>query len=188
MNLTGKIVGIATNFLTKKFELTISVNEPDSLTKGYEELQDVELLDIRIEKHRKKRSLDANAYFHVLVCKLADKLRISKARCKNMMICRYGQPLFADSEGEEVRMVTLTTNIPVSQMWEIEVAHCMPYETLIDESGEELIRYRVYRGSHTYDTREMSILIDGIVSECKEQGIETMPPDELERMLQRWKA
>ena len=89
MNLTGKIVGISTNFLTKKFELTVAVNEADNLTNGYEELKDAPLLDIRIKKYRQRRSLDANAYFHVLVDKLADKLGISKPRCKNLMIGRW---------------------------------------------------------------------------------------------------
>ena len=49
--------------------------------------------------------------------------------------------------------------------------------------------YRVYvvmRGSHTYDTKEMSRLIDGTVQEAKEHGIETLPPDELERMMSTW--
>lgn len=38
-------------------------------------------------------------------------------------------------------------------------------------------------GSSTYDTKEMSELINGLVTECKEQGIETLPPDELARMM-----
>ena len=51
--------------------------------------------------------------------------------------------------------------------------------------------YRVYlllRGSHTYNTEEMSILIDGTVQDAKEQGIETATPDELERMKQQWRV
>lgn len=46
--------------------------------------------------------------------------------------------------------------------------------------------YRTYvmlKGSSDYDTREMSELIDGLVSECKECGIETATPEELQRML-----
>ena len=39
------------------------------------------------------------------------------------------------------------------------------------------------KGSSEYDTKEMSHLIDGLVSECKEMGIETLPPEELERMM-----
>lgn len=43
------------------------------------------------------------------------------------------------------------------------------------------------RGSHTYDTKEMSRLIDGTVEEAKELGIETLTPDQVERMKQAWK-
>ena len=185
MNLTGKIVGICTNFITKKFELTVSVNESNNLTDGYEELKNAELLDIKIVKHRKRRSLDANAYFHVLVSKLADKLRISKPRCKNIMIGRYGQPFYIDEA--ETEEAVIKTNIPVSQMLENETVHCMPCGQKY-ENGKEIVFYKVFRGSSTYDTREMSILIDGTVSECKDLGIETLPPDELERMLKSWKA
>lgn len=49
MNLTGKIAGLSTNFLTKKFELTLAVNEAEHLEIGYEELKDAALLDIRIK-------------------------------------------------------------------------------------------------------------------------------------------
>lgn len=182
MNLTGRIVGITTNFLTKKFEMTIEVNEDHVLTTEYEELKDTELLDIRIKKYRKKRSLDANAYFHVLVDKLADKLRISKVRCKNIMIGRYGQPFLLDETTEAV----IKTNIPVSQMLESETVHCMPCGCR-NEGEQEVVFYKVFRGSSTYNTKEMSILIEGVVDECKEQGIETMTPAELDRMLSKWK-
>lgn len=185
MDLTGNISDIKTNYLTKKFELTVTVNEPDELTRGYEELKSSDLLDIRIRTHRKRRSLDANAYFHVLVGKLADAMRISKPRCKNLMIGRYGQPFYID-EGE-TQAAVIKTNIPESSMLEDGTVHCYPCGRRM-EHGAEVIFYRVMRGSSSYDTREMSILIDGVVEECKELQIETLPPDELERMLSKWKA
>ena len=48
------------------------------------------------------------------------------------------------------------------------------------------IQLQCYFGSSTYNTKEMSVLIDGIVYEAKELGIETLPPDELERMKVEW--
>lgn len=63
MNLTGKIVGISTNFLTKKFELTVAVNEADNLTNGYEELKDAPLLDIRIKKIQAAQELGCQCLF-----------------------------------------------------------------------------------------------------------------------------
>lgn len=185
MNLTGRIAGLSTNFLTKKFELTLAVNEADHLENGYEELKDVELLDIRIKKYRRRRSLDANAYFHVLVDKLADRLGLSKPWCKNLMIGRYGQPFYIDED--ETAEAVIKTNIPVAQMMENESVHCMPCGSKT-EDGKELVFYKIFRGSSTYDTKEMSLLIDGTVGECKEQGIETLTPEELERMLAKWRA
>ena len=48
------------------------------------------------------------------------------------------------------------------------------------------IRARIFKGSSEYDTREMSVLIDGVISEAKELDIETLPPHEIERMKQKW--
>ena len=39
------------------------------------------------------------------------------------------------------------------------------------------------RGSSTYNTREMSVLIDGVVTEAKELGIETLTPDQIKEMM-----
>lgn len=183
MELTGSIKGISSDYLTKKFQISLEINEEKRLIEGYSALKDVNLLDISIKKHRKRRSLNANAYFHVLVSKLADCLGISKVRCKNMMVGRYGQPFILDNGAEAV----IKTNIPASHMLENETVHCMPCGSKT-EDGKEYVYYKVFRGSSTYDTKEMSILVDGVVSECQEQGIETLPPAELERMLKMWKV
>ena len=52
--------------------------------------------------------------------------------------------------------------------------------------GCEWVRFAFMRGSHTYSTEEMARLIDGTVQEAKDLGIETLTPDELERMKQLW--
>ena len=44
----------------------------------------------------------------------------------------------------------------------------------------------LYYGSSTYDTAQMSRLIDLIVQDCREQGIETLPPDKLAGMMEEW--
>lgn len=48
-------------------------------------------------------------------------------------------------------------------------------------------QYAKLKGTSEYDTKEMSRFIDGIVSEAKELGIETLPPDEVARMKREWK-
>lgn len=137
-------------------------------------------LTIVLKPYKARRSLDANAYFHVLCSRLADALGLSMSRVKNELITSYGQPDEIDGE-----MVVIKTNLPVDVMMEQELLHCRACRTEI-QNGREVVFYRVYRGSHTYNTAEMSKLIDGTILECKEQGIETIPPEELRRMMERW--
>jgi hypothetical protein len=54
--------------------------------------------------------------------------------------------------------------------------------------GKEFTHYKIYKGSSEYTTLEMAVLIDGIVSEAKELGIETIPPKEIERLKTMWRA
>lgn len=74
--------------------------------------------------------------------------------------------------------------------WEkLDTIHLRPTTaTRILDDGKLYRVYIVMRGSHTYDTKEMSTLIDGVVQEAKELGIETMTPDEIERMKAAWQG
>lgn len=175
MTFTGKITQISKDFETKGILVTLLLD--DVPVQELQELKRHDSISVSIRKWREKRSKDANAYFHVLVGKLADCIGISKARCKNILITRYGQPDFI---GE--KPVVIKTNIPIVDMLEQEMLHCIACGCEI-QNGDEIIFYRVFRGSHTYNTKEMSLLIDGTVMECKEQGIETLPPAEIERMM-----
>ena len=132
-------------------------------------------IDIDIKEHKEKRSLNANAYFHVLVDQLRQKLKISFAACKNQLITSYGQIEYLDDVPAIIK-----TNIEPERMRESESLHCFPIA--VKEVEEGAYWYRLYRGTHTYDSREMAMLIDGTIEECKEQGIETMTPNELERL------
>ena len=177
MELTGRAVGASLDFDSNRFRITFEVNENDVVKAEYDKLKSYDKLKIKAVRYTQRRSLDANAYFHVLVGKIADALTISKAKAKNVLICKYGQPqLLPDGN-----IMVYKTNAPEEFMLEQESMHCIPvkYE-------ENATFYKVYRGSHTYDTKEMSVLIDGTVADAKELGIETATPDELERMKQEW--
>ena len=139
--------------------------------------------DLEEHKEKKRRSLDSNAYFHVLCDKLRQKLGISMARCKNHLIADYGQVLYIE---EGVPMI-YKTNAPEDYMIELETLHTKCVK-VTEENDKPVFFYRVYRGSHTYDTAEMTKLIQGTVEECKAQGIETATPEEIEHMQSLWKA
>lgn len=164
------------DYSKKQWLITFEVDATPSV---YDQTKD-RPLDIDIKEHRKKRSLSANAYFHALVGKIADVLKVSHTEIHNKMIADYGQ------YDEEVGHVILKDSIP----WEkLENIHVKPTtNTRVLDDGQLYRVYLVMRGSHTYDTKEMARLIDGVVSEAKELGIETLSPDELERLKQQWKA
>ena len=82
--MNGKILDIVQTF-DKKFRVTFEVDAVDEIN-GLE--GDV---SINVKKVRGKRSLNANAYFHLLVGKIAEKNRTSKAFTKNLLMARYGQ-------------------------------------------------------------------------------------------------
>ena len=119
----------------------------------------------------KKRSINANDFAWSLTDKLSDKLvlagvKLSKEECHAEMIFRYGQVLL-DENGERVVYSTKQG---------IKMTDFFPYAKPIGESklnGETFTHYLIYRGSKTYDTREFSIFLSGIIAECKEQGIDT---------------
>ena len=176
METTGKIKDITKDWLTEKLIVSFLI---DTLPSDIEELQGGGALDITAKRHRNKRSLNANAYFHVLANKIATKCGESITERKNSLIAEYGQI------DEFVKTIILDDAID----WrKIEALHLRPTKaTRVLDNGR---RYRVYcvmRGSSTYDTAEMAHLIDGTVEAAKELGIETLTPDELLRMKAAWK-
>lgn len=138
--------------------------------------------DIEPHKERKGRSLNANSYFHVLVQKLAQAQNppISLAKCKNMMIAAYGQPEYIDGQ-----QAIIKSNVPQEKMQEIEYLHTALVK-ISEENGTECYFYRIYRGSHTYNTEEMQKLIAGTVQECQDAGVETATPAEVQKMIEVW--
>ena len=179
MEFTGKIESVVKDWNTKKFNITFSVEE-GSVENEIDNLMGCKL-SIKAVKYREKRSLNANAYFHVLVGKIAEAKTISKARAKNELITRYGQPELLEDGSELI----YKTNAPVEYMQELETIHSIPVK-FSEENGKEVVFYKLYRGSHTYNSYEMSKLIEGTVADAKEYDIETLSPEELDRMMKQY--
>ena len=176
MKARGELTGLSMDYLTKKAVVTFTVAADPADIETYKGKD----LDIEFKIHRNKRSLNANAYFHVLCGKMANKVGRSMSYVKNNMISSYGQVLIINDE-----QMVMKSNIPPEIMEEQEILH-----TKLAKVGAEpkTYFYRIYRGSSTYNTEEMSKLIDGTVMEAKQLGIETMTPDQLRRMLASWEA
>ena len=179
MDCTGKLKSITRNWMTGRWEVTFEVNE--DITGGIDSIKD-KPLSITAKISRKKRSLDANAYYWVLCGRLAEALHISKSRCHNIMLARYGQLEVLD--GHLVYVVVPDTPDGAEKAMEADTYHIKPTSEVQAGADGTLFRtYKMLRGSSDYDTREMSELINGLVTECKQVGIETLTPAQIDEMM-----
>ena len=174
MQAVGIAYGVARDLSSGRLLVTFSIDANDiELPEG--------LLDITAEKHRKKRSLNANSYFHVLVQKIASAIGASNTEVKNRLIRDYGAFDYIDGSIPTIRMNAVFED----DMLKREDMHFKPIGREWANDREQVI-FALMRGSHTYDTEEMARLIDGTVSEAKELGIETITPEQIERMKAAW--
>ena len=171
MEFTGQIKSISKDIVTNQINITFATSE--NILPEYEKIKDCEKLRIKVVKYRNKRSLDANAYLWVLLQKMAEVLHTDKWSLYLQMLRRYGQFTYIVVKPHAVE--------GVKKQWREseEIGE-------IDVNGEKAVQMLCYYGSSTYDTKQMSTLIDGVVSECKELGIETISPAELKELKERW--
>lgn len=170
MRLSGRIVGGSIDFRTNKPTVSLEINELNDFKLMMDELND-KTLSIEVKPYRAKRSLNANNYAWKIITEIANIVRASKDEIYLKMLKRYGQS----------DLISVLSHIPVE--------HYFKYYEEAGESelnGKMFTHYRVYKGSSEFDSREMSIFIDGVVSEAKELGIQTETPDELAKMKSLW--
>ena len=132
---------------------------------------------LEITEYRERRSLDANAYCWALLGKLAEVLRIKKEDLYRQYIRDIGgnsETVCVPEQGA-AKLVDGWRHNGIG--WQAET---MPSKI------KGCINVTLYYGSSTYDTAQMSRLIDMVVQDCKDQNIETLPPDKLAGMMEEW--
>lgn len=179
MEAAGILKTVSRDWQSGKFLLTFEVE--GDITWQLEGIRE-QRLSIAARRFRRKRSLDANAYYWQLLSKLAESAGISKSRAHNLMLRRYGQTEMVD--GRMIYVVVPDDESGEEKALEAETYHIKPTSEVKQARDGSVFRtYIMLRGSSTYDTHEMSELINGLVSECQEMGIETMTPDQLAEMM-----
>lgn len=173
MEFTGKIQNVSKDWQTGQFNITFTVNEPSAINE-VNNIQSCEKLSIKAVKHRERRSLDSNAYAWVLMQKIAEAINSDKWSVYLDMLQKYSREF----------TFVICKEKAIDRLKEL-------YRTCVDlgevkVNGTEGHQMQVFFGSSTFDSKAMSVFIDGIVMECKDLGIETLPPDELERMKAAW--
>ncbi len=176
MECTGTLKGLGMDFMSKQQRIELEINE--DVRAEVDKLRTAEKLRIKIVRYRNKRSLDANAYLWLLLNEMAQVLYSSKEELYIMCLERYGTFSYI-----------LVPEDAIDSMKAVyRVVRDRGSTTITTESGKKVKcrQLQCYKGSSQYDTKEMSVLLDGVVGECRELDIQTETPEELRKMKERW--
>lgn len=136
-------------------------------------------LRIDISEDKSKRSRNANSYLWQLCDQIAEKIGSSKTDIYRSYIVEYGMYTEIEIQDNAVDLF--------AQLWGVSGIGWI-VETVDKSARKGYVIIRVYKGSSTYDTAQMSKLIDRVVMDAKELDIETKTPAELAIMMQQWQA
>ena len=137
------------------------------------------LYDLEVKEHKKKRSLDANAYCWVLINKVADALRITPREIYRQAIQNVGG-------NYEIIPIKEEAAEHFKQVWEAQGLGW----PCVDMGKSKLDGYRnlrAYYGSSTYSTTQMAQLINILVQDCMALDIEVKSPEEIASLMGAWK-
>lgn len=173
IEMTASFQNIAIDYKNKKTILSFTVNERSKAEQVFDNLASETKLKLTVDKHREKRSNNANAYAWKLINEIANATRESKEDVYIDHLKHYGQS----------EIVSVRAHVPVKDYFKY-------YEEVGEATlkGKPFKHYKIYKGSSEFDTREMSIFIEGIVNTAKDLGIETKTPLELAQMIAQEEA
>lgn len=169
MKVRGRIKDLSLDYRSRLAVITLTADCDPSVIEEYGNKD----LDISISEHKEKRSLTANSYYWVLAYQLAALIGTSTTELHDELLQRYGLP-YTDDEGKHV-VIALKSRISVKAL-----GTDLHWKKVQDKG--DLTAWMMLKGSSQMNSKEFSRLLDGLISECKGVGIETMTPSELERL------
>lgn len=179
MEFTGTITGVVTDWSNKQSNLSVLADR--DITRQIQKLSECDKVSITITKWHPKRSKRMNNYYWSLCEELALVLGTSKFEVHNTMLARYGR-IKRDEQGNPIPALRLDS---INYLKE-EHEHLLPTQKTM-MVGDRLFRwFYELKGSSEFDSREMTALINGIISECEELEIDTKPRSEIDKMLEEW--
>ena len=171
--MIGEISDLNVDYKTGKTKVTFLIEVDPAQIEEYQDQK----LNIEIKKYREKRSLDANAYMWVLLGKMQDKLKIPKEDIYRDLIRYIGSYEVVPIQNKAVERFKAS--------WSRNGLGWITEET--PSKLEGFTNIITYYGSSSYDSEEMSRLIDLVIQECEQQGIETKTDEEIRALLESWK-
>lgn len=174
MRFSGRVVSVSRDWQTDQLNITFSVNEKSAAAE-IDKIKEEQKLSIEAVKYRQKRSLSANALLWACLGEIATVLRTDKWDVYLLMLKRYGKFTYICVKPNVVEAV--------KQQWR----ECEEIGN-ITLNGQDAVQLICYFGSSTYNTQEMSVLLDGVISEMKEIGLQPPMSSEMKRALEEWDA
>ncbi len=178
MQCTGEITDISIDYKTNKSKISLLLDSNEISV--IEELKNQNKLSIEMKKWYQKRSLDANAYCWVMCDKIAKELSkdgtiVTKEQVYKDSILQIGsfQPMIVEEKAFE----------DFKRIWEKQGLGYLVQEV---SRKDKCVKVHCYYGSSSYDTKEMSLLIQSIVELAQSLNIETKPKAEIESLLKEW--
>lgn len=178
MESRARIKALGRDYPSGNIEATIVFDE--DVAQALEVLQTQELTCV-LKQFARKRSLDSNAYFHVLCAKIAGALNVSVDRAKNELLGSYGQYEYIDGK---IPTYLIKAEYEADMLERADIHFKVIGREI--QNDTEYVKMAVLRGSHTFDSKEMSQLIAGTVQDAKDLNIEVVSPQELKAMAERW--
>lgn len=177
MQTTGIITNLDIDYETRKPKISVvlDTNEIDVV----EQLKNVDKLNIELKKWYKKRSLDANAYCWVLCDKIAKELSKDGITTKEEI---YKDAILQVGTFEPF-IVQEKTFENFKRIWEKQGLGFLVQEV---SKKDKCVKVNCYYGSSTYDSKEMSLLIEILVQLAKSLNIETKSKAEIDSLLKEW--
>ena len=131
--------------------------------------------DEELNVKKKKRSLNSNNYFWELLGKLCEEMNLDVIKEYQRRVKELG--IFRQWEIDNVNVPTF------EKMWEGKGIAW--FTEKVDENGKKTT-INAYYGSSSYNSKQMSRLIDNLVQDCKAIGIETKSEAEIKSLLESW--
>lgn len=171
LEFIGKLINVARNISTNRFAITFELDEGN-----IGEVDNINDKKLRViaKQYRQKRSLTSNGYAWHLMQEIAEKSGLTKNDVYIECLKKYSRAF--------THMIVHPEVIP-------RLAE--DYRVVVD-LGEVLVNGKVghqiqlYFGSSKFDTKEMSVFLDGIISECRDLGIDVIPQSDIDKLNAEW--
>lgn len=152
------------------------IETPREFSKRLFDLKQDKEYKFTFTENRMKRSLNANSYYWATLQELAEKLGLPKEEVYRKHIKEVGAytPLCVQNKALE-EFLSKWSSKGIGWICEVD-------KSKIDDCTTVF----AYYGSSTYDSKQMSRLIDQLVQDCHNVGVMTLQDKELEKMIDDW--